>query len=58
VIKAQFPVKTFITIPAISARDRGRGVHTEDFSHYEEMPRDAAEKVMRGEETEAAAESH
>ena len=24
----------------------GRGVHTEEFSHYEEMPREAAEKVI------------
>lgn len=28
----------------------GRGVHTEEFSHYEEMPRESAEKVV----TEAA----
>jgi elongation factor G len=24
----------------------GRGVHSEEFSHYEEMPRDTAEKVI------------
>ena len=24
----------------------GRGVHAEEFSHYEEMPRDAEQKVV------------
>jgi hypothetical protein len=34
-------------------------VHTEEFSHYEEMPRDTAEKVMEEEKKrKAAAEAH
>ena len=37
----------------------GRGVHTEDFNHYEEMPRDAAEKVIEeAKKRKAAAETH
>jgi hypothetical protein len=35
-------------------------VHSEDFSHYEEMPRDAAEKVIEEvkKKKSAIAESH
>ena len=37
----------------------GRGVHTEEFSHYEEMPRDAAEKVIEeAKKRKVAAETH
>ena len=37
----------------------GRGVHTEEFSHYEEMPREAAEKVIEeAKKRKAAAEPH
>jgi elongation factor G len=37
----------------------GRGVHMEEFSHYEEMPRDAAEKVVEeAKKRKAAAEAH
>ncbi|HUE36030.1 MAG TPA: elongation factor G [Candidatus Acidoferrum sp.] len=35
----------------------GSGVHTEEFSHYEEMPRDAADKVI-AEAAKRKAESH
>ncbi|HKW31152.1 MAG TPA: elongation factor G [Verrucomicrobiae bacterium] len=37
----------------------GRGVHTEEFSHYEEMPREATEKVIEeAKKRKAAAETH
>ena len=47
VIKAHVPAKELYryssTLRSLTA---GRGVHTEDFSHYEEMPRDAEQKVV------------
>jgi elongation factor G len=47
VIKAHVPAKELYryssTLRSLTA---GRGVHTEDFSHYEEMPREAEQKVV------------
>jgi elongation factor G len=47
VIKAHVPAKELYryssTLRSLTA---GRGVHSEDFSHYEEMPRDAEHKVV------------
>jgi elongation factor G len=47
VIKAHAPAKELYryssTLRALTA---GRGVHTEEFSHYEEMPRDAEAKLV------------
>ena len=47
VIKAHVPAKELYryssTLRSLTA---GRGVHTEDFSHYEEMPRDSEQKVV------------
>jgi elongation factor G len=47
VIKASVPAKELYHYSStLRSLTGGRGVHTEDFSHYEEMPRDAAEKVV------------
>jgi elongation factor G len=47
VIKAQVPAKELYHYSSnLRSLTGGRGVHTEEFSHYEEMPRDAAEKVI------------
>jgi elongation factor G len=35
----------------------GRGIHTEEFSHYEEMPREMEQKVI-AEAKKPAAEGH
>jgi elongation factor G len=47
VIKAQVPAKELhhysTTVRSLTG---GRGVHTEEFSHYEEMPRDMEAKVV------------
>src|SRR5436305_2671850 len=47
VIKAHVPAKELYryssTLRSLTA---GRGVHSEDFSHYEEMPREAEHKVV------------
>jgi elongation factor G len=47
VIKAQVPARELYryssTIRALTA---GRGVHSEEFSHYDEMPRDLEQKVV------------
>ena len=47
VIKAHVPAKELYryssTLRSLTA---GRGVHAEDFSHYEEMPREAEQKVV------------
>ena len=47
VIKAQVPTKELYHYSStLRSLTGGRGVHTEDFSHYEEMPREATEKVI------------
>jgi len=47
VIKAQLPAKELYHYSSnLRSLTGGRGLHTEDFSHYEEMPREAAEKVI------------
>ncbi len=47
VVKAQVPLaelyKYSVTLRSLT---QGRGRHTQDFSHYEEVPRDIAEKVV------------
>ncbi len=60
VIKAQVPVKDLYHYSStLRSLTGGRGVHTEDFSHYEEMPRDTAEKVIEeAKKRKTAAESH
>ena len=58
VIKAQVPAKELYHYSStLRSLTGGRGVHKEEFSHYEEMPREAAEKVVE-EAKKAKAESH
>lgn len=47
VIKAHVPAKELYRYSStLRSLTGGRGVHTEDFSHYEEMPRDAEAKLV------------
>ncbi|MGA3164253.1 MAG: EF-Tu/IF-2/RF-3 family GTPase, partial [Verrucomicrobiota bacterium] len=47
VIKAYVPAKELYHYSStLRSLTGGRGVHMEDFNHYEEMPRDAVEKVI------------
>ena len=47
VIKAHVPAKELYRYSStLRSLTGGRGVHTEDFSHYEEMPRDAETKLV------------
>ncbi len=60
VIKASVPTaELYHYSSTLRSLTGGRGVHTEEFSHYEEMPRDAAEKVIEeAKKRKAAAEAH
>jgi len=60
VIKAQVPAKELYHYSSnLRSLTGGRGVHSEELSHYEEMPRDAAEKVIEeAKKRKATAESH
>jgi elongation factor G len=60
VIKASVPTKELYHYSStLRSLTGGRGVHTEEFSHYEEMPRDAAEKVIEeAKKRKAAGEMH
>ena len=60
VIKASVPTaELYHYSSTLRSLTGGRGVHTEEFSHYEEMPRDAAEKVVEeAKKRKAAAETH
>jgi elongation factor G len=47
VIKAHVPAKELYRYSStLRSLTGGRGVHREDFSHYEEMPRDQEQKVI------------
>ncbi len=47
VIKAHVPAKEMYRYSStLRSLTGGRGVHAEDFSHYEEMPRDAESKLV------------
>jgi elongation factor G len=47
IIKAHVPAaELYHYSSTLRSLTGGRGVHTEEFSHYEEMPREAAEKVI------------
>ena len=47
VIRAHVPAKELYRYSStLRSLTGGRGVHTESFSHYEEMPRDAEAKVI------------
>jgi elongation factor G len=60
VIKASVPTaELYHYSSTLRSLTGGRGVHTEEFSHYEEMPRDASEKVIdEAKKRKAAAEAH
>jgi elongation factor G len=46
-IKAHVPAKELYRYSStLRSLTGGRGVHSEDFSHYEEMPRDQEQKVV------------
>jgi elongation factor G len=58
VIKAHVPTaELYHYSSTLRSLTGGSGVHTEEFSHYEEMPRDAADKVI-AEAAKRKAESH
>jgi elongation factor G len=47
VIKAQVPMAEFLTYaPDLNSMTGGRGLYTMEFSHYDEMPAQLAEKVI------------
>ena len=47
VVKAQVPAKELYRYSSqLRALTAGRGVHTEEFSHYEEMPRELEQRVI------------
>jgi elongation factor G len=60
IIKAHVPTaELYHYSSTLRSLTGGRGVHTEEFSHYEEMPRDATEKVVEeAKKRKAAAEAH
>jgi len=60
VIKASVPAaELYHYSSTLRSLTGGRGVHTEEFSHYDEMPRDAAEKVIEeAKKRKVAAETH
>jgi elongation factor G len=58
VIKASVPTaELYHYSSTLRSLTGGRGVHTEEFSHYEEMPREAAEKVIEEAKKRKAAEA-
>jgi elongation factor G len=47
VIKAQVPMAEFLTYaPDLNSMTGGRGLYTMEFSHYDEIPAQLAEKVI------------
>ncbi len=57
VIRAQVPAKELYRYSTnVRSLTGGRGVHTEDFSHYEEMPRELEQKVITESKNRKAAE--
>ena len=58
-IKATVPTKDLYHYSStLRSLTGGGGVHTEAFSHYEEMPREAAEKVIAEAAKRKAAENN
>ena len=58
VVKAQVPQKElYMYATVLRSLTGGRGIHTEEFSHYEEMPRDLEQKMI-AEAKKAHAEQH
>lgn len=58
VVKAQVPQKELYQYSSVlRSLTGGRGIHTEDFSHYEEMPKEMEQKVI-AEAKKLHAEAH
>jgi len=58
IVKAQVPQKElYMYATVLRSLTGGRGIHTEEFSHYEEMPREMEQKVV-AEAKKPAAEAH
>lgn len=59
VIKAHVPAKELYRYSStLRSLTGGRGVHAEDFSHYEEMPREAENKIVEEYKKKRAAAEH
>ncbi len=59
VIKVHVPAKELYRYSsALRSLTGGRGVHAEDFRHYEEMPREAENKIVEEYKKERAAAEH
>jgi elongation factor G len=57
VVKAQVPaMELYHYATTVRSLTGGRGIHTEDFSHYEEMPRELEQKVIAESKSRKAAE--
>ncbi len=57
VIKAHVPARELYRYSStLRSLTGGRGVHTEDFNHYEEMPRDMEQKVVEESKKQKAAQ--
>ena len=58
IVKAQVPQKElYMYATVLRSLTGGRGIHTEEFSHYEEMPREMEQKVI-AEAKKTHAEQH
>ncbi len=52
-IKAQVPqAELYNYATTIRSLTGGRGIHSEEFSHYEKMPKDAQQKVVNSKQKE------
>src|SRR5438132_1303833 len=57
VVKAQVPaMELYHYATTVRSLTGGRGIHTEEFSHYEEMPRELEQKVIAESKSRKAAE--
>jgi elongation factor G len=57
IVKAQVPLmELYHYATTLRSLTGGRGLHTEEFSHYEEMPRDLEQKVIAEAKNRRAAE--
>jgi len=55
VIKAQVPqAELYHYATTVRSLTGGRGIHAESFSHYEKMPKDQQNRVIKDRQTEDA----
>ena len=58
IVKAQVPaMELYHYSTVLRSLTGGRGIHTEEFNHYEEMPRDLEQKVITESKKRRAEES-